>query len=779
MLKNNLRNILRNLINNKLYSVVNMVSLTIGFSCLIIIFLWVEDEMSYGKVGDNVEDVYQLTLTHDNGVLDPNVPYFLPHAMAEIYPEIKNYTRIYRLSKITNCVFSYQASGEEPEMFYEESVIKVDTGFFSIFPFSFVYGNPETALLDQNGVILRRQVAEKYFGEADPIGKVLLFNNQQFLTVTGVVDIPSKSVQQPDFILPLRGNLSTNYNWRDPTFILLHGISSLKAFKQKIAGSFMDLYPHPLPGEIVLGVLPISKSYLSFGKRKYIYVFSAVALFILLVGCINFIILTTGRSTRKIMEIGIRKIAGAQRGQLIIHLLTESVLIALLSLFLAIILVELTLPAFGNFFDKELSIGYFIRPQIILLFLLVSAVVGILAGIFPALSFTRRSPIVALQIIHRVRSKKSMFMIGSVIAQFTISFFLLACTLLIIRQLSFMMKQPLGFQIENIIEIPMNASLGARFESYKQNLKRNPNIVSITAGQAVPFNEDYKSGLDWEGKSPEHVPIVRYSIVLPDYIETFEMEVIEGRCFNNDYVTDTSKYMINEKAAQLLNVDDPLGKKITFWGRQGEIIGVVQNFHHVSLHKEILPHVFTIHPKNYRNLNHVFIKLRPVNIQETLNEIESITKEFAPDFPFEYNFIDSGVGKLYTTEKKLGTIITWFAFLSVFITCLGVFSLSTFLAERRTKEFGIRKVNGARAFHLLYHLNIDLIKWIGVSFAASIPLAYFAMHRWLQNFAFRVGIEVWIFLLTGAIILIIALLTSSGITLKSSLKNPVDSLRYE
>jgi len=370
-------------------------------------------------------------------------------------------------------------------------------------------------------------------------------------------------------------------------------------------------------------------------------------------------------------------------------------------------------------------------------------------------------------------------MIGSVIAQFTISFFLLACTLLIIRQLSFMMKQPLGFQIENIIEIPMNASLGARFESYKQNLKRNPNIVSITAGQAVPFNEDYKSGLDWEGKSPEHVPIVRYSIVLPDYIETFEMEVIEGRCFNNDYVTDTSKYMINEKAAQLLNVDDPLGKKITFWGRQGEIIGVVQNFHHVSLHKEILPHVFTIHPKNYRNLNHVFIKLRPVNIQETLNEIESITKEFAPDFPFEYNFIDSGVGKLYTTEKKLGTIITWFAFLSVFITCLGVFSLSTFLAERRTKEFGIRKVNGARAFHLLYHLNIDLIKWIGVSFAASIPLAYFAMHRWLQNFAFRVGIEVWIFLLTGAIILIIALLTSSGITLKSSLKNPVDSLRYE
>jgi ABC-type antimicrobial peptide transport system permease subunit len=765
--------------NNKLYSVINMVSLTIGFSCLIMIFLWVEDELSFGKFGDNVEDIYQLTITHENGVLDPNVPYFLPYAMAEMYPEIKNYTRIYRLGAITNCVFNYQEPGEEPVMFYEESVIMVDTGFFSIFPFSFVYGSPKTALLNRNGVILRSQVAEKYFGDSDPVGKILLFNNQLSLTVTGVVDVPPQSIQQPDFILPLRGNLSTNYNWRDPSYILLHGSISIETFKHKIAGSFMDLYPHPLPGELVLGVLPISKSYLSFGKSKYIYIFIAVALFILLVGCINFIILTTGRSTRRIMEVGIRKVAGAQRGQLIVYLLTESVIIAFLSLLFSIILLEITLPAFGRFFDKSLSVGYFDRPQIIPVFFLVSALVGGLAGIIPAISFTRRSPIIALQIMHHVRTGKSTFMIGSIITQFTISFFLLTCTFLIIKQLSYMMKQPLGFNIENIIEIPMNASLEAHFESYKQNLERNPNIVSITAGQAVPFNEDYKTGLDWEGKSPDQVPVVRYSIIRPDYLETFEMEVIEGRSFSKDYVTDASNYVINEKAIQLLNVDDPLGKKITFWGRQGEIIGVVKNFHHVSLHREILPHVFTINPENYGNLNHVFIKLRPGNIQETLHEIESVTEAFAPGFPFKYNFIDSGVGKLYTVEKKLGIIITWFAFLSVFITLLGVFSLSTFLAERRTKEFGIRKVHGARTIHLLYHLNIDLIKWIGVSFVASVPLAYFAMQRWLQNFAFKVTVEAWIFLLACFIILIISVLTSSGVTLKSAFRNPVDSLRYE
>lgn len=779
MLNNYLRVIIRNLVNNKLYSVVNLVSLTIGFTCFITIFLWVEDEMSYGGAGESGEHVYQLTITHENGTLDPNVPYFLPYALAEIYPEIKNYTRIYRLSNITNCVFAYQAAGEEPVMFYEKNVIKVDTGFFSIFPFPFMSGDPQSALLDRNGVILRRQVAEKYFGDADPIGKVLLFNNQLSLTVTGVVDVPSKSVQQPDFILPLKSNLATNYNWCDPSFILLHGATSLNAFTQKIAGSIMDLYPHPLPGELVVGVLPVSKTHLSFGRMKYIFIFSAVAFFILLVGCINFIILTTGRSTRKVIEVGIRKIAGAQRGQLIIQLLTESVLLALLALFLSFILVELTIPAFSKFFNKELSIGYFARPQIILLFLLASIVVGVLAGIFPALSFTRRSPIAAIQIIHRVRAKRSLFLIGSVIAQFTISFFLLACTLLIIRQLSFMMNQPLGLNIENIIEIPMNQSLGSRFLAYKEKLITNPNIVRVTAGQAVPFNEDRKTGLDWEGKSPEHVPVVRYSIILPEYIETFQMEFTRGRSFTNDFVTDVSNFVINEKAVKLLNVEDPIGKKITFWGTKGEIIGVVKDFHHVSLHREILPHVFTMQPAFYNNVNQVFIKIRPDNIQETLQEIESVTKSFAPGYPFQYNFIDSGVGKLYTTEKKLGTIITLFALISIFITCLGVFSLSTFVAERRTKEFGIRKVNGARVIHLLYHLNIDLILWIGISFVVAVPLAYFAMYRWLQNFAFRVSVEAWIFLLTGAIVLIIALLTSSGVTLKSVLRNPVYALRYE
>ena len=316
-----IRTTIRNLANNKLYTLINTISLTIGFTCFIIIFLWIQDERSFGKTGKNGKDIFQLTITHKNGILDPNVPYSIAYALADIYPEIKNYSRIYRLGKIVNCVFKYQEESKDPVMFYEDNVIKVDTGFFSIFPYPFVYGNPKSALLNRDGIVLKKSISEKYFGNEDPTGKMLLLNNDKALTVMGVVDIPSHSVLQPDFILPLGGNLASNLNWRDPSFILLHKNSALKAFKEKISGALIDLYPNPIAKELTLGILPVSKSYLSFGKMKYIYILSVVALSVLLIGCTNYIILTTGRSTRRVKEISIRKIIGAKRNQLIFQLL--------------------------------------------------------------------------------------------------------------------------------------------------------------------------------------------------------------------------------------------------------------------------------------------------------------------------------------------------------------------------------------------------------------------------------------------------------------------------
>ncbi len=779
MIKNYIITAFRNLEHNKLYSIISILSLTIGFVCFILIYLWVRDELSYDRFHENRDELYQLTILHETGDLDPNVPYFLPFAMAEKFPEIINYTRIFNLGKITNCHFRYQEEQRDPIMFYEKNVIMVDTGFFSIFSFPFIYGDLKTALSELNAVVLNKPTAEKYFGDENPTGKTIILNNQLGLTVTGVIDIPDNSHIRPDFIMPLRSDLSNDYNWRDPSYILLDKTVSQNVFREKIAGVLHDLYPNPLPGKLVLGIMPVTESHLSFGQLKYVYIFSAIAIFILLIACINYIILSTGRSSRRAREMGLRKVVGGTRIQLIFQFLTESVMLSFISLFLALIMVELILPGFNTFVGKNLQIGYLNHPQILLGFCLIPILTGIFSGIYPALSFTGKNPFVTLQAAVLVRTKRSPFRIASVITQFTISMFLLVCTTMVLKQLKFCQKQPLGFNTRHILQISLNTSLGMRFETYRDALLQNPNIVRVTAGQAVPFNEDIKTGVEWEGKDPALVPIVRYSITLPDYIETFEMEITEGRSFSNDYALDISNFVVNEKAVQYMNMENPLGKKLRFWGREGEIIGVVKDFHHVSLHREILPHIFTIHPANYQALNYIFIKINPSGIQETIRYIETTTRKFAPDSPFSYSFIDEGIGKLYETERKLGKIITWFSLLSILISCLGIFGLTVFMSEQRTKEIGIRKVNGAVFSNLILLLNRDLIKWILLSFVIAFPLAYYTMHKWLQNFAYRTSISSWIFLLTGLSVFLIAIITASSVIIRAAGRNPAESLRYE
>lgn len=779
MIRNYIITAFRNLEHNKLHSFISILSLTIGFVCFILIYIWVRDELSYDRFHENWHELYQLTILHETGDLDPNVPYFLPFAMAEKYPEIINYTRIFNLGKITNCNFRYQEEKHKPIMFYEKNVVMVDTGFFSMFSFPFIYGNQQTALSELDAVVLNKPTAEKYFGDENPTGKTLMLNNQLNLTVTGVVHIPENSHIRPDFIMPLRSDLSDDYNWRDPSYILLDKSVSREVFKEKIAGVFHDLYPNPLTGKMVLGIMPVTESHLSFGRLKYVYIFSIIAILILLIACINYIILSTGRSTRRAREIGLRKVVGGNRTQLIFQFLAESVILSFISVFLALIIVEVILPGFNTFIEKNLRIGYLDHPQILLGLCLIPIIAGIFSGIYPALFFTRKNPFVTLQAAVLVRTKRSPFRIASVVTQFAISIFLLVCTMLVLKQLKFCQKQPLGFNIDYILQIPMNPTLGMRFETYREVLLQNPNILKITAGQAVPFNEDYKTTIEWEGKDSDFVPIVRYSITLPEYLETFEMEIAEGRSFSNDYSTDISNFVVNEKAVEYMNMETPLGKKLSFWGREGEIIGVVKDFHHVSLHREILPHIFTIHPANYRAINHVFIKINPLDIQGTIRYIETTTDNIAPDFPFTYSFIDEGVGKLYETEHKLGKLVTWFSLLSIFVSCLGIFGLTVFMSEQRTKEIGIRKVNGAVFSHLIILLNRDLIKWIFLAFILAVPLAYYTIYKWLQNFAYRTNISVWLFLLSGLSVLLIALITTSSVIIRTANKNPAESLRYE
>jgi len=779
MIRNYLIAALRNLGHNKLQTIISIFSLTIGYVCFILIFTWVRNELSYDRFQENRDEIYQLTILHESGDLDPNVPYFLPHAMAQSYPEIANYTRFYRLGKITNCQFMYQEEQGEPVMFYEDKVIMVDTGFFSMFSFPFIYGNRQTALSDRDVVVINKSTADKYFGSENPLGKVLTLNNQLPLKVSGVVDIPGNSNILFDFVFPLRSDLSEDMNWRDPSYIMLDESTSHEIFRGKITDALHDLSPSPLPWKLIVGIMPITKSHLSFDKLKYVYIFSVIALFILLIACINYIILSTCRSVQRTREICLRKIVGGNRRQLISQLLTESIILSFVSLFLAIIIVEIILPGFNAFIEKDLEIGYLDHPQILLVLCLIPIVTGILSGIYPALSFTGRSPVVALQAAFRVKTQRSPFRIASVVTQFTISMFLLVCTMLVIKQLNFFQNQPLGFKTDHIIQTPVNASLLQSLEAYRETLLQHPDIVTVTAGQAVPFDEDYKTGLDWEGKDPDFGSVVRYSITLPNYLETFEMDIIEGRAFSNDFTTDISNFVVNEKAVKYMNMENPLGQKLTFWGGEGEIIGIVKDFHHVSLHREILPHVFAIHPANYRGLKQFFIKVNAANLEETINHIRTTTQRHAPDYPFDFSFIDEGIGKLYKTERRLGILITCFSILSIFVSCLGIFGLTVFMSEQRTKEIAIRKVNGAVFQHLLFLLNRDLIKWIFLALVIASPLAYYSMYRWLQNFAYRTEIGFVLFILAGLSVLLIAMMTATSVLIRAANKNPADSLKFE
>jgi putative ABC transport system permease protein len=781
MLSNYLKVAFRNILRNKLFASINVLGLAVGMSCFILISLWIQDELSYDRFHKNREDLYMVTIKHPNGIIDPNVPYALTPLLASEYPEIVDSTRIVRIGNIMTCSFLYRPENGQPILFYEDRVNLVDPGFFSMFSFPFIYGSPETALKDKNALVISEVAAKKYFGEDDPIGKQLTFNNEMILTVSGVVRVPSQSHLQFDFVSRMEENMVDNWNWRDPSYVLLRKNSSVDALREKIGGSLIRHFPHPLPGDnFTVGLMPVSKVHLDFGRRTYIYVFSVIAVFILLIALINYTNLATARSSHRAKEVGVRKVVGAQRNQLIRQFLTESVLMSLFASILALILTGIFLPLLNNLTSKQLVL---LSPQNVVLYLFVPCLAvgaGILSGIYPSLFLASCQPAKTIRAYLSFRTDRSPFRVVSVVGQFTIAVLLIACTGLVFKQLRYIQKRPLGFQTDQVIKIPLNDSFRRRFMSLKNELLQNPNVLFVTASQAVPYDEDYKtSGIEWERKNPSMVPNIRYSITQFDYLETFGMEIVEGRSFSREFPSDRNNFVINEQAVKYMDLEQPIGARLEFWGREGQVIGVVKDFHHVSLHKEIKPHVFSINPAHYGALKYVMIKLKPDAVPDTVRFIKEVSEKFAPSYPFVYSFLDKGVGDLYEAEQRLIKIFGYFAFIAIFISCLGIFGLSAFTAEQRTKEIGVRKVLGATSSGLVVLLSKEFIRWVLLANAVSWPVAYLVMKKWLQNFAYRTDVGLDIFLLAGVLSLLIALLSVSYQSIRAALSDPIESLKYE
>lgn len=770
----------RNLRRNKLPTIINLLGLTIGLACFILIALWVQDEQNFDTFHENRDNLYLLTITHANGALDPNVPYALAPLMADEFSEITAYTRIFEYGSSVQSSFKYQPKNGPARVFHESNIYLVDQTFFSMFSFPFLSGRAAEALKRQNSVVITDKIARKYFGSVNPKGKTLMLNNRRNLIVSGVIQVPTNSHLQPDFIIPLRSRLDDNWNWCDPSYCLLNPNTSLPQFRQKIAG-FMDRnYPHPLNQSLKVDVMPLTEVNLGFGRRTYVAIFSLIAVFILLVACINYANLASARSATRAREVGLKKVAGARHLQLVQQFLSESVFISSLAFLLALILVHIFLPILNDLSSKQLTFNLVQNFSMTVFLIVVTLGMGILAGVYPAFVITKQRPIDTLRTTGTKPPGHSLFRTVTVLGQFVISALLIICTATVFKQLNFIQNRPLGISIDHVIKVPINRDLLVGFNKYKNILLENPNILNVTAGQAVPYNEDYKTGgLEWQGKDPQSEVNVRYTISCPEYLDTFGMEVVAGRTHRKNSQADLKNFVINEKAVSYLGMDNPVGKRLKFWGNEGTIIGVVKNYHHVPLHREIMPHIFTINPRHYQMLRFIFIKIRPQQVPETIAYIRKKTTLLAVDQPFSYSFLDQGIAQLYRAEHSLGKILAYFAFVAIFISCLGIFALASFTAKQKTKEIGVRKVLGSSVSGLVLLLSKGFLRWVLLANVIAWPLGYIAMHKWLVNFAFRTHMSVFVFLVALFLSLLFAALPVVGHALKAAVSNPIDALKYE
>lgn len=783
MFKNYFKVAIRNIQRHKAFSFINITGLAIGMACCILIMLWVQDELSYDKFHENEDTLYRMIVQDLDAKGDlggSTIPYALAPILKSEYPEIANFTRYQDLSWLLNCSFTYQE-----KKFYEPDFFLADPAFFEMFSFSFIKGDPVTALQDIYSIVLTEDTAYKYFGTEDPMGKVLKINNRRDLKVTGVIkNLPHNTHMQFDMIssIHILGEQKIrSWAWESYSYIQLQPNTDIEEFREKIAGSLTTHSPQTWI-KLKINIQPVTKIHLHQGRGdiRLIYIFSSVAFFILLIACINFMNLATARSAKRAKEVGLRKIVGAHKIQLIRQFFNESLLLAFIALIMALILVRVILGAFNNLTSKPLSLDIIANPALFLGLFVLTILVGIISGSYPALFLSAFQPVQVLKSGFSGRSGGSLFRKILVIFQFSISVVLIIGSIIIFQQLYYIQNRDLGWDRENIIAMPINDELRQQFQSLKDELERNPNILRVTAASTVPTHIGNTNPILWEGKETDEPASIKFVVTEHDYVKTFGMEILQGRDFSRDFETDVNNFIVNQKAVELMKMKSPLGKQVRFMGVNGTIIGVVEDFNFRHMRYEIIPLILTIHPKNYDYFyKFVFVKLRPTKIPKSIEFIKAICAKYSPHFPFKYRFVDDDYNNMYIYERYLARISNTFTFLAIFIACLGLFGLASFMTEQRTKEIGVRKVLGASVPGIIVLLTKEFSKWVIIANVIAWPIAYFAMNKWLNNYSYRVPIFWWIFVAAGAAALAIASLTVSYQAVKAARANPVDALRYE
>ncbi len=788
MLKNYLTIAIRNLNRQKIYSLINISGLALGMTAFLIIAVWVWHEFSFDRFHEHADRIYRVAEKRhfpDQVRLSNRTPGPLSAALKENFPEIKS---IARVAWTGERVFRYK-----DKVHYENDILTVDPGFLRIFTFPMVVGDRAKALDDPYSVVVTESAAAKYFGNENPLGKVLNLDNRFDLTVTAVVeDVPENSHLQFGMLVPFEMVERLGWDIRKwgfsmaLTYLHLGDEVDVQAFEEKIAG-MVKKYDEDTNIELFLQ--PLTRIYLftnivnpdAKGRIQYLLIFSMVGILVLFMACVNFMNLTTARSEYRAREIGLRKVVGATRKHLVRQFLAEAVFLAFVALLITAPLIQLFLPVFNKITGESFSMSNFANVWILLFVIGITLLVGLFSGSYPALVLSSFRPVKVLQGGLSSRYKGSVLRKILVLVQMSISLILIIVSIVIFQQIGFLKNKDLGFDQEHVVSLPLgisNRENSQIFQNFKDIIEQNPRIVSVAASFTHPtdFATQVKNVVYKGKRIGEDIPLNLTSVEY-GYIETMKIKILKGRSFSREFGTEKGNLLVNQSFEKFLGVESALDEVISIGPTyQGRIIGVMQDFHLEAVSNAVIgPLIVFLNP----GVNHIFVRIHPENIPATLGFLETAWKEAAPNLPFAYNFLDEEFNRLYTDIENLGTGLRYFTLFAGFIACLGLLGLTSFSTEKRTKEIGIRRILGSSVSGIVTLLCRDYVRVVLLANLFAWPVSWWLMFRWLQNFPYRVSLGWTNFVLSGLLILLVTLVTVSFQTVKAALADPVDALRYE
>jgi putative ABC transport system permease protein len=799
MIKNYFKVSIRNLLRHKGYAFINILGLAVGIAASVLIFLYITNEMSYDKFHEKADRTYRIKADWsnkgDSRIHQLGTPFILAQTIRENYPEVESITQI--SGPLGDVIIRYRDTA-----FKETEVFCAESSFFDVFSFPLLKGNPETSLKDPNMMVVTQSLALKYFGDEDPMGKTIemqAMGEQEFFQVTGVMeDIPQNSHFRFDMLISMKTvypEPSMGWTWNNyATYLTLQEGVAQSLMEEKLIEidkvHFEGGREH-IPW--IWTLEPITRIHLHSdlvtgnqpnGSMAYVRLFTIVAVLILLIAGINFVNLATARSARRAKEVGLRKVVGSLRSQLIQQFLSESVMMSLIALVFAVLLIQIALPFYRNLTGTTLALAYFGNPLVIPGLLALALGVGILAGLYPAFflsSFKLTHVLKGSPLAGRGRGAHFLRN-GLVVFQFSMSVLLIIGSLVIFQQLKYIKNQRLGFDKEHVVVIHNADTLGGQLEAYMERLKRRSDVLGVTAVRSVPGRGTPNWGIGVEGIERQRPLNMNFLTCDQDFAHVLNIKMLEGRFMSREFPTDVNAAVINKKAAEYFGIENPIGKKLRIWWTEKDltIIGIIDNFHFESLHRDVrsmgyvLPEAIDSTRKPY-----LMVKISSQVTSDVLTGLRKTWESMSAGLPFEFTFLDDKVNSLYQNDNRAGRIVTLFSCLAIFVSCLGLFGLAAFVAEQRTKEIGVRKVLGAPLSHIMWLLTGQFVKWVVVANLIAWPVSYWIMSRWLQGFAFRASLSLWIFLASGLSALTIAALTVSSQVIKAALANPSESLKYE